>query len=835
MLRPPPVRSSRGVPVLRRPTAPTLAPVAARGARVAAALGLLLAAVGPLAPPVAAADAPTMEARVLLGGQARVGSWVAVSIHLRNDGPAVTGELRLAGGNQGETRFGTAVDLPTQSDKTYVLYAQPATFGNQLEVILAEGDRTVVTAKARFALNDATRLVVAVVAERPERIVGDIDLPPNQNDVAPLITTQTPDDLPERVEAWGAIDRVIWQDVDASRLTTAQLDSLRGWVAGGGRLVIAGGTAGPKTLTAFPDLLLPYRPVATTDTPASSLATLLGAVPADATTLPALSGELIAGRALATVGDQVVAAERPYGSGMVTLLGFDPGAGWIAGSDGAAGLWSRILPPRGSGGSVAGNDSMLVGALSQLPSLGLPPIGGLIALLAGYIILRGPITSLVLRRLDRREWAWLTMPLLIVAFAVGAYAFGAALRGSDVIVNEVAVVRGAAGTTDGAAQSYLGIFSPSRAVYQVRFPGGALVSLPVNGDVFAGTGTAPALDVLQGDPARVRNLTVGFGTLRSVRAETAVAVPLVEADLRLVDGRLQGTIRNASTSRLERPAVVLGTSVAVLPDMEPGTVQSIDVALQPDQLGRTLADRVVGQVASDANGASADASRLYVRRSMVEQLTNDPRMGSTNRLAADGPVVLAWGSNALVGVEIEGQQPNRVANVLYYLPTRLAIGGATTFRSDLIQSTLVDADAVVFSNEPTTIRFGRGSATMAYRPVAFDGTFTASGLTIALNGFDGGVVSEPTPIEPLPSIPPPCEEDEPCAMPVDGIPEVELLDLTSQTWRRLPHLNQGTRVSIADPARYVDPASGTVVLRFVNDVLEDVGVQADLTITGTIR
>ena len=33
-----------------------------------------------------------------------------------------------------------------------------------------------------------------------------------------------------------------------------------------------------------------------------------------------------------------------------------------------------------------------------------------------------------------------------------------------------------------------------------------------------------------------------------------------------------------------------------------------------------------------------------------------------------------------------------------------------------------------------------------------------------------------------------------------GMPELEVLDLTSGTWRRLPPLNQGVTYSLADPA-----------------------------------
>jgi hypothetical protein len=319
--------------VPRHPFMPRHSPGARRAARIVAVLALVFTTLGPVSTPASAAAGPTMEARILLGGHARLGSWVAISVHLKNDGPAVAGELRLSGGSQRQTQFGTAVELPTQSDQVHVLYAQPPAFGSDLAVALVDGDRTIATAKASLNTHDAGQLVVAVIAEHPEGIVGNLDLLPNQNQVAPAVVSLTPEDLPERVEAWGAIDRIVWQDVDSERLTTPQRDALRGWIAGGGRLVIAGGTVGPKALSAFPDSLLPYRPVVTTDIPAASLSGILGQLPPTATPLPALSGTLIAGRTLATVGDQVVAAERQYGSGSVTLIGFDPTVDWIAKTD----------------------------------------------------------------------------------------------------------------------------------------------------------------------------------------------------------------------------------------------------------------------------------------------------------------------------------------------------------------------------------------------------------------------------------------------------------------------------------------------------------------------
>ena len=81
-------------------------------------------------------------------------------------------------------------------------------------------------------------------------------------------------------------------------------------------------------------------------------------------------------------------------------------------------------------------------------------------------------------------------------------------------------------------------------------------------------------------------------------------MPLVEADLTLVDGRLQGTVRNASDQRLEKPAVVLGSTVQVLKDLDPGQSATVDVAVQPSFFGQSISDKVVGSVFSSVYAAN---------------------------------------------------------------------------------------------------------------------------------------------------------------------------------------------------------------------------------------
>lgn len=795
---------------------------------------------------VKAADPLTIEARILLQGHARVGAWLAVEVHLENSGPPVDGELRILGGSQGATRIARAVQVPTQSSLTYVLFSQPQAFGRSLTIELVAGDQRIATREVNYQLHEANQTTIGIVAERPQGIAGALNVIGGAGAGGgkfgggqPVVMALGLADLPDRVEGWSGLDRLVWQDVDTADLTAGQVAALKTWLAGGGRLIVIGGTGGPRSLSGFPDEILPYVPVATLDAPAASLTDLVRGGPADAPDVPALAGPLARGTALATVGTQVVAAETSYGNGGVALIGFDPTTSWLAETKATDALWQRLLPARTSSSINLSDDSQLVSAVSQLPTLALPPIGGMLLLLGGYILLIGPINYLVLRRLDRREWAWVTMPALILLFAVGAFGFGTLLRGTDVLLNQIAIVRGAPGATEGEAQVYIGIFSPGRSTFDVDVPGGALLGAPLAGD-FSGDGSA--MDVLQGDPARIRNLNVGFGSLRTIRALTAAAVPLVDVDVALVNGVLTGTITNRSEIRLERPAIVLGGGVAVLDDLEPGATAQVNIRSLDQQPGFSLSDRIFGQNFF-GGGTLDDATRtMLVRRSIVDQLTYDPQFGYSGTLNVETAVLLAWSDGALLDVRIADQQPRRTGTTLYYLPVRMAVTGNTVFSPGLVRATVESVDALDFYRDPYSISLGPGSVTMAYRPIAIDGTFRATkvelGMTFGGDQFEG---SDGGPIEPLETIPVVCGGSDPppgqeCVQPAfDGAPEVEVFDLVTGEWRRLPHMAMGQRRSLAEPERYVDPGTGTIRVRFVAEGQQHFGFGFQVRLTGVVE
>jgi hypothetical protein len=789
-----------------------------------------------------AAGPLTMNARILLQGHARTGSWAAVEVDLKNDGPSITGELRMEGGSQGNARFGMAVSLPTGSHVTYILHAQPPPFGRNVKVELVSGEQVVESVTVAYLIHDANQLVVGVLAERPQALISQIKLPPNPFGAAPAIVPLSVADLPERAEGWGVLDRIVWQDIDSNQLSTAQFDSLRQWIAGGGRLVIVGGSAGIGTLSAFPDQLMPFRPTATLDIDPVILTSILGQLPSSAAELPAMAGAPGLGRAIATSGDRVIAGELAYGSGRVTLLGFDPTTGWLAETTAVDALWRGVLPTRTGDGTLLSDDSQLLQAVYNLPSLALPPTAGLLVIIGAYILIIGPINYFVLKRLDRRELAWVTMPVLVLAFAAAAFGYGSFLRGTDVVVNEVAIVRGAPDATEATAQVYFGVFSPDRSTYQVEVPQGALLASPINGDPFGQGSTA--LDIVQGTgperPSIVRNLTVGTGSLRIVRAQLPIAGPRLHSELRLENGTLKGTVQNLSDKRLASAAVVLGSAVAVLGDIEAGETKQVSLVIRDNPFGPALADQIVG--ASFDNSTEAGVRRT-IRYQMINQLTYDPTGSFGGSLPADQAVILAFGEGQVLDLRIGTETPRRNGNTLYYVPVGIEIGGKVTFSSDLLRSTVLEADAQFFSKDRFFLNMGAGTAVMAYRPIPFEGRFTVSEIRLSLGTGGGGLPLVGKEIEPLPTIPEPCTDltnskPEGCqARRDDFLPEVEVFDLSGTgAWVRLPRLIAEAGYTLANPGRYVDPATGQMLVRFVNDNPDSsVGFGFQLALVGDVE
>ena len=289
--------------------------------------------------------------------------------------------------------------------------------------------------------------------------------------------------------------------------------------------------------------------------------------------------------------------------------------------------------------------------------------------------------------------------------------------------------------------------------------------------------------------------------------------------------------------------MVVGNSVAVLTDLAPGASVTVDLPTGTGSADQRVADRILGDLFFGGGpfGGSPDDQRLLVRQAILNQLTFDQNTGMSTPLATDGAVLLAFGRGDVVGVPgSRGRRRPRPATCCTSCRLPIAIQGKVTFTGDLMQGTTVSSDGGQVGGKggggggPPMIFFQGGTVTQAYRPPAFDGALSTSRLILAINqntvGAPGGALIEPSGPGDVP-----LTDQEQTQTSIDGAPAVELFDRSAGTWMRLAHFSGAVPVSVAEPGRYVDPTSGTVLVRFRSGDQNGVGFSFQVQLEGTVQ
>ena len=785
----------------------------------AAALALVFVALLAAVAPAAAADPVTMAARGLLGGRFSPGEWAAVSVSLTNDGAPVTGTLR-ADSASGEVR--RVVELPAGSRKEVVLYVRPDGFAREIPVTFTSETGTL-TAVATVSGLDSSLTSIGMVGDEHGALRAQLAERGLVTVVMPFDVAAA--DIPERPEPLRGLSVLIWA-ADSGGLTDAQRRTLERWVGGGGQLVVIGGPDWQARSAGFTELLPVTGVAAVDDVDAAPLRELAGETPDGVTTLTVATGPLAPGsRSLVTMpgnDERPLMAVAPRGAGRVVWIGADLAASAFGAWEAGGAIWSRLLASdaarfigRGSSGDEA---SAMTQALANLPALEVPPAELLLAVIVGYILLIGPVSYLVLRRLDRRELAWITAPLLVVVFSACSYGIGTSLKGSQIIVNQISVVRSVSDGSAANVTTWAGIFSPARATYDLSVGGDALLA-----EVAAGTdnGTV-AIATEQGDPAHLRDLSVNVFGMRAIRADTVIARgPSLSVVWHVADGRLRGTVTNAGDVPLADVAVLTGSSGEMVGTLAAGQSRDFEMAVS-DFTGASPADQVYGFERGDV--ASGEARVRSVRRQVLVGLIGYGNTAPVTPFSVGGdrgPFVVGWNDGGPTDVLVDGQTVQR-----YHQSVEVVSGQPELDPSDILvqpvdMTTRVTAtDGRVERPDNRSVTLIDGSATFQmWIPLELRG-MTPDRMTVLL-GTDAQSVLVDQNIGGL--VPP-------------GY-LVELLDVDDGTWTALGDPTLTNRFVVRDPASALS-REGAITLRVSTQATNpDVGffsIYASASVAGSL-
>jgi hypothetical protein len=649
--------------------------------------------------PVAAQDTGlTMRVTVGFDGYCNSGTWCPVYAVLSNEGVDVEGELRVAvrgaGGGTEPVMYARQVVLPAHSRKAYFLYLPPAGVSSSLPTVqLLSGKKVLLSERAAVVWLDERDRLYGVAGSNPSALNFLSDVAPAGGRAA--VAHLSLEALPPDPLGWEALDVLILNDLDTAALSGGRRRALETWVAHGGHLVVGGGAGVARTVAGVADLL----PVTVGGTRSVDDLWGLGErldAPVAVSSYAVAQADLRDGQVLIEQsdeqGDLILLARCTRGAGKVDFLAFDAGLNPFPHWDDNVRLWKFVVGPGAAGTRLltVRNGHGAYEAINAIPGLELPSTLYILAFMLVYTLLIGPVNYLILRKLDRRELAWLTIPALVVGFAACAYVTGFQTRGSAAIVHRLAAVYVPEGARVGRVSQVVGLFSPRRTNYDVWVAEAGVSEIP--GDYYGGPIEQPLYIIEAAEGSTVANLRVDVGGIQPFLAEGYVDVPGVEADLRLIESaagglRLEGTVRNGEVP-LKEVVLIVGDDEQRLGDLEPGQVTSIGVvigsSLPPSE---DMPERILGP------GSYWGDRSLYRRYQFLQALFpyGEPA------LTGAGVYLAGWAEEEapllVEVVERPGLRTSTVETALYIhalTVAELEIGGPVTIGPGLIERQVVD-------------------------------------------------------------------------------------------------------------------------------------------------
>ncbi len=773
-------------------------------------VGLLLVGSPQRAAGAPVAAAVEMKVTPLLAGHVKYGEWLPLRVALSNSGADLEAEVRVEVSTAaGPAIFAAPAPLPAGARKEITLYVPPASFSRSLDVRLISGAQELKRVTVDITTHPQNEVLIGVVASRPDALtlLGGLSL---ETRAKTVVLPMKLAELPERFEPLRSLDVLIFSDVDTSSLTPAQADALQAWVVQGGRLVLGGGSGAARVLAGLPERLRPVtlaEPVNLETLPA--LEALTGSelrVPGPfVATFPATSQ----GAPIFREAGQALLTQMMLGKGWVLYLALDPASSPFDAWAGTLPFWRQLLEaelrypqnvPIDIPLTVLEGEQMGY-ALQNLPVLDPPSIKTLALVLLVYIALIGPLNYLVLKRWRKLDWAWLTIPLFTVAFAVGTFYVGHITRGNDVIINRISILNVTPGSTRNPVRTYVGIVSPSATTYQVQVAGSPLLSpmtsystmwmwgKPVpewEGSGASAPGGGPtAFEVLQSEPAVVRNLAINQWAMQSFKAEGLYQSerPPLGLEVKLEGMRVSGTLHNNLDADLIQPILVVGNSFVVLEDLPAHTSKSFDAVLDVDTLGNQFPWSLYNKI-FDWSSSNPEVSR----RNQLRQSVLDAYFGTAwgAPRAPEGVLLLGWSEVSVLPVTIERLRlaPLQTTLVALTMPMPVQQGEVMlpfgTFMGRFISSQGDAGDC-----GPGRVYITRGEAVLEYQLPA-----QARGVQIERLEIMG---------RPDPGI--------------TGLPAVALYDWQTQNWVQLDPLQDYVATAIPEPQRFISPVGHVLRLQ----------------------
>ncbi len=449
------------------------------------------------------------------------------------------------------------------------------------------------------------------------------------------------EDMPRDFVSYDSLDVVVLGDAPLSQLTEEQSRALRLWVAAGGFLIVTGGADIAGLRAAGLDAILPVEAQGTTSSATLDVLTATYGRFESSESLLAISAHLRDGaRLLLGTSDRVIAAEKTYGSGLVRFVAINPKLnpyrGWASAKD----LWTDLLLPAietqsrqtnwlmmGRRWSPRSNTGGGQNALFKLADIKPPSANYFLLFLLAYILTVGPINYFALKWVKKLDWAWVTIPAVVLLFTTASVITSEIGRGGGSVAAEITLVE--LHQPERIARDMAGVLvMPSaKGVQEITLAGTDVFARDSSADIGPSGSSNGAIEVENRGQDFQFNVPVNTWSAEMFEASAVreVAAPLVALSEGGESGGGAVKVKNLSGVPISKAALIGVSGVSELFDLAPGAEQEIklntpqsssfinwySMQLEPNSLEQQTFDDLSAALEYEISGEAGQRQLFY--------------------------------------------------------------------------------------------------------------------------------------------------------------------------------------------------------------------------------
>jgi len=495
--------------------------------------------------------------------------------------------------------------------------------------------------------------------------------------------------FPDDFKIINGFDILIISNYDTATLSDKQLNALKSWTESGGTLVVGTGANWKKVYPSLPEDMKRFSVSGISSArPPEALESYGGAAFSDSAVLDTVTGDIgfeynepekgLTGEANeelidtggkktddvntndeangeffyspnvdeVILGDSVkpLAVKYIYNSGRMLFLTFDPGIEPVASWQGRQSFWENILRhsssyariyERGRGYYYPSYSSYYSGSLtSQVPDDRTPPFLFMFITIGVYIIIVGPAMYIFLKRKDKRDYIWITVPAAALLCLVVIYLVGFKTRYRTAVFNTSSIIHLDMENQKADITTGVGIFNNKRGDLKLTYSEEDNIDFDVTQSEYRSyvvydEGMEPEGKVVSklmfGEPMEFTLYDVSMWEPKYISASKSEPFAgQIFSSVQIEDGKFRAVISNQTKYDFIEAFITIGNNFIKAGDILSGDEKVIEADFESDEVYHSFdeyLDAVYGRTYYSLNTKLPDDFReKYRKRMTVEQI-----------------------------------------------------------------------------------------------------------------------------------------------------------------------------------------------------------------------